>query len=105
MISADYRLLSPSTGHDVLQDIKDLFKYVGHGLNQAIDEDCISRGVPAFHINPDAIAVSGTSSGGLCAYLAAMHATPRPVAVLSMYGMCGDCLVGPLDMPTLTSEL
>lgn len=93
MLSADYRLVSPSTGHDVLQDIKDLFAFVGQDLNRKIEEDCIARASAVFHINPHAIAVSGTSSGGLCAYFAAMHAAPRPVAVLSMYGMGGDYLV------------
>lgn len=92
-ISADYRLVCPSTGHDVLQDIKDLFAFLGHNLNQKIEEGCIARGIAVFHIDATAIAVSGTSSGGLCAYLAAMHATPKPVAVLSMYGMGGDYLV------------
>ena len=92
-ISADYRLLVPSTGHDILQDIKDLFIFLEHGLNQAIHETLSPLNLPSFLIDPQSIAVSGTSAGGLCAYLSAMHSSPKPVALVSMYGMGADFLV------------
>ncbi|KAL1950706.1 hypothetical protein VTO73DRAFT_5830 [Trametes versicolor] len=91
-ISADYRLIPPATGHDILCDIKDLFHFIESELNQGILEDWVTAtrvGRP-FQINPHALAVSGSSAGGLCAYLAAIHASPRPKAVLSLYGMGGD---------------
>jgi len=37
--------------------------------------------------------VAGSSAGGLCAYLAGVHARPKPKAVLSLYGMGGDFFV------------
>ncbi|KAI9058266.1 alpha/beta-hydrolase [Trametes sanguinea] len=91
-ISVDYRLIPPSTGHDILEDIQDLFRFLGDDINGAIQNEwpAQSRLGHSFRINKHAIAVSGSSAGGLCAYLAAMHASPRPKAVLSLYGMGGD---------------
>ncbi|KAG7445677.1 alpha/beta-hydrolase [Guyanagaster necrorhizus] len=83
-VCADYRLIpsGSTTGYEILQDIKDLFAFLP------------TQGFSAFgvsyQIDKDAMGVAGTSSGGLCAYLAAIHACPRPRAVLSMYGMGGN---------------
>ncbi|THH27996.1 hypothetical protein EUX98_g6191 [Antrodiella citrinella] len=71
-ISADYRLIPPASGLDLVDDICDIFKFLS--------------------VDRSRIAVAGTSSGGLCAYLAALHAEPKPVAVLNMYAMGGDFL-------------
>ena len=90
LLSADYRLLSPSTGHDILEDIQDLFSYIRNDLNSALAE---VTGKPGLKINPDAIGIAGTSSGGLCTYLCAIHISPKPRALLSMYGQGGECLV------------
>ncbi|KAG6810932.1 hypothetical protein H0H92_009739, partial [Tricholoma furcatifolium] len=85
-ISADYQLLPPSTGHDIVKDIQDLFEFItshefGLGTSALMN----------FTINPDAIAVTGSSAGGLLTYLAAMHCTsPKPKALVSIYGMGGD---------------
>lgn len=92
-ISADYRLIPPSTGHEVLQDVKDVFRFVSGELNHLLYQDDQNPS-QILQIDANAIAVAGTSAGGLCAYLAAVHATPKPKAVLSMYGMGGDLLVG-----------
>ncbi|KNZ73169.1 hypothetical protein J132_01004 [Termitomyces sp. J132] len=76
-ISADYQLLPPATGHDIVQDIQAVLHASTEGLG--------------FWVNPEAIAVAGSSAGGLCAYLAAVHCTsPKPKAIISMYGMGGD---------------
>ncbi|KAH9922866.1 alpha/beta-hydrolase [Epithele typhae] len=91
-ISADYRLIPPSTGHDILSDVKDLFKFLQDGVNPRIRELTLDQ--PSFEIASDAIAVAGSSAGGLCAYLAAIHASPQPKAVLSLYGMGGNLLTG-----------
>ncbi|KAH9997436.1 Alpha/Beta hydrolase protein [Russula compacta] len=78
-ISADYRLMPPSTGHEVLDDVVDLFAFVTRtqfpGTAQ-IDGTCL--------------AVAGSSAGGMCAFLAAIHVDPKPRAVLSIYGLGGD---------------
>ncbi|KAI0333674.1 alpha/beta-hydrolase [Cubamyces sp. BRFM 1775] len=93
-ISVDYRIIPPATGHDILDDIKDVFNFLEQDVNRVIRELWMasSRTGRAFQIDPQRLAVSGSSAGGLCAYLAAIHANPRPKAVLSLYGMGGDML-------------
>lgn len=93
-ISVDYQLIPPAMGHDILHDIKDVFIFLERDVNRLIRERWIpsSRVGRVFQIDSHRLAVSGSSAGGLCAYLAAIHAHPRPKAVLSLYGMGGDML-------------
>ncbi|KAF9240276.1 alpha/beta-hydrolase [Melanogaster broomeanus] len=96
-ISVDYRLIPPSHGHDIVDDIRDAFTFVRNTLNSLLDREaaeaetngtqCSTR---RCRVDPDAIGVAGTSAGGLCAYLAAIHISPKPRVVLSMYGVGGD---------------
>ena len=80
-------MLPPATGEDIVKDIQDVFSFL-----VKID---IKDAHGTFKVNPDAMAVAGSSAGGLCAYLAAMHCnSPRPKGIVSMYGMGGDFLVG-----------
>ena len=91
LLSPDYRLLVPSTGHDVVEDIRDLFTYIENNLNSAlagVTED------PKQRIDTNTIAVAGSSAGGLCTYLSVMHVSPKPKALLSIYGQGGEFLVG-----------
>lgn len=88
-ISADYQLMSPSTGHDIIADIKDLFWFLSTELNTLLSGTCNTD----FRIDAESIVVSGSSAGGLCSYLAAIHSTPKPKSVLSLYGQGGDFLV------------
>ncbi|KAG6808074.1 hypothetical protein H0H92_005463 [Tricholoma furcatifolium] len=82
-ISADYRLIPPSTGHDVVEDLQDAMSF-------SVSRE-FSFPVGTFWVNPDAIAVAGSSGGGLCAYLAAMNSTSiKPKALISVYGKGGD---------------
>lgn len=92
-ISADYTLLVPTTGHHVLEDIKDAFVY----LDKRLNEDLAFSGSDAL-VDASSTIVSGSSSGGLCAYLAALHAIPKPKGVLSLYGMGGDFFVSLLSV-------
>ncbi|KAF9646664.1 alpha/beta-hydrolase, partial [Thelephora ganbajun] len=89
LLSADYRLFPPSTGHDVLEDIQDLFAYIRNNLNSALAE---VTGNPKLRINVDAIGVAGTSAGGLCTYLCALHLSPKTRALLSISGLAGEVL-------------
>jgi hypothetical protein len=92
-ISAEYRLIPPSTAHDIVQDIQDLFTFLSNALNDTLDEKAPEAGFPTFHIDTNNIAVAGSSAGGLCAFLAAMHAKPKPKVVIAEYAMGGDFLV------------
>ncbi|KAG7088138.1 hypothetical protein E1B28_012160 [Marasmius oreades] len=88
-ISADFRLIptGPTTGHDVVEDIKDLFAF----LREKDFKVCRETG-EEVKIDPGKVAVSGSSAGGLCAYLAASHVTPRPAALLPIFASGGDFL-------------
>lgn len=96
-ISADYRLMPPATGHEIIHDIQDLFSFLASeenkGLNHLLDESATLEGFTPFHVDPHKIAVAGSSAGGQCAYYAAMHATPKPKALLGFYAMGGEYLV------------
>ena len=81
-ISADYRLLSPCTGRDVLDDIVDLFAFIAR-----------TKYLGTAQVDSTRLAVAGNSAGGLCAFLAAIHANPKPRAILSMYAMGGELFV------------
>ena len=86
-VSADYQLLPPATAEDIVKDIQDVFSFL-----VKID---IKDAYGTFKIDPDAMAVAGSSAGGLCAYLAAIHCvSPKPKGVVSMYGLGGNFLVG-----------
>lgn len=70
-----------------MKDIQDIFSFL-----VKIDIKDAHHGT--FKINPDAMAVAGSSAGGLCAYLAAVHCIlPKPKGIVSMYGMGGNFLV------------
>jgi hypothetical protein len=97
-ISPDYQLLPQATGHEIAKDIQDLLKFVvDRTFPLPSKQEMVEGAVPldrTFKVNPEAIAVAGSSAGGLCAYLAAMHCVlPKPKAILSLYGQGGDFLV------------
>lgn len=89
-ISADYRLLLPSTGHEILTDVKSLFGFIAdptRGLNKEL------RALGCLHeIDPDRLFVGGCSAGAYPAMLAALFAQPKPKGFFSFYGMGGDLL-------------
>ncbi|KAG2125641.1 Alpha/Beta hydrolase protein [Suillus cothurnatus] len=92
-ISADYRLIPPGTGYDVLADVKAAIAFVAGDLNVQLNQELADLGSGSrFRIDPTSIGVAGTSAGGFCAYLCAIYAVPRPKVVLSLYGMGGDFL-------------
>lgn len=81
--------MPPSTGYDVLEDIKDLFHFLSQDINKHL---------PTQHqLDTSRISVAGSSAGGLCAYLAASHATPKPRCVVAFYAMGGDVTVSRLS--------
>lgn len=82
VISTDYRLLSPCTGRDVLDDIVDLFAFLAR-----------TKHLGTVQVDSTRLVAAGNSAGGLCAFLAAIHAKPKPRAILSMYGLGGEMFV------------
>ncbi|KIJ64601.1 hypothetical protein HYDPIDRAFT_111975 [Hydnomerulius pinastri MD-312] len=112
-VSADYRLIPPSNGHDIIDDIRDVFSFVRSTLNgllgvekERVGHDPQSTRLGGrLRVDPEAVGVAGTSAGGLCAYLAAMHVSPKPKVVLSMYGMGGDFLTPHYLSPKFKSFL
>lgn len=89
-VSVDYRLMPSGgiTGHEILQDVRDVFAFL-----RRPDLEFILPDGRVLKVDGQRLAVAGTSAGGTCAYLAATHVEPRPKAVLSMYGMGGNFLV------------
>ncbi|KAG2033452.1 Alpha/Beta hydrolase protein [Suillus americanus] len=105
-ISADYRLIPPGTGYDVLADVQDAITFVAGDLNVQLDQELADLGTGSrFRIDPTSIGVAGTSSGGFCAYLCAIYAVPKPKVVLSLYGMGGDLLTDQYLAPKAQSFL
>ncbi|KAF4759599.1 hypothetical protein N7455_002984 [Penicillium solitum] len=87
--TASYRLLPEAPGHEILQDATDAVNWVYANISKRV-------------------IIAGSSAGGYLALAAAAHpATPRPLAVLSIYGMLdpaseryirpGQPLRGPVD--------
>ncbi|KAH9008280.1 hypothetical protein EDB84DRAFT_1572192 [Lactarius hengduanensis] len=74
-------------GYDVLKDVVDLFAFLAS-----------TPSLGTVLIDRTRLAVAGSSAGGMCAFLAAIHVNPRPRAVLSLYGLGGD-LFTPADLP------
>ncbi|CAF0941647.1 unnamed protein product [Rotaria sordida] len=82
-ISADYRLLIPCTGYDILADVNSLFAYLASDqLNRDLDNT-------SHRLDPSRLAVGGASAGAYVAYLAGIHARPKPRAVFGLYGIGG----------------
>lgn len=85
-LSANYQLLPPGTVHEVIQDIQDLFIYL-ESNDIALEDNKF------FKADMNRVAVAGSSSGGHCAYLAAMHCVPKPKAIFAMYAVGGSLFV------------
>ncbi len=96
-ITADYRLMPPASGHEVIEDIQDLFTFLASEMNTLLLSRVSGKRSLSCHfdfaINPNALAVAGCSAGGLCAYLAAIHAHPKPKVLIALYAMGGNFLV------------
>ena len=85
-ISADHRLLYPSTAFDIITDVKSLFTFLtspGFSLKH------LPIGVT---LDVSKIAVSGESGGGYAARAAGIFAEIKPVALLLQYAQGGQLL-------------
>ncbi|KAF8157501.1 alpha/beta-hydrolase [Pholiota molesta] len=85
VISVDYQLIPPASVHDIIQDIQDLFAFLA--------KETLSAGDRKYKIDENRIVVGGSSAGGYLAYLSAMHASPKPKGVFSVYSTGGNYLI------------
>ena len=85
-ISADYRLLYPSTAFDIITDVRKLFTFLA---DPGFSEAHLPTGVT---LDVSRIAVSGESGGGYAARAAGIFAEPKPNAVLLQYAQGGQLL-------------
>ncbi|CAF9908250.1 MAG: hypothetical protein ALECFALPRED_004361 [Alectoria fallacina] len=85
-ISADHRLLYPSTGLDIIADIKNLFTFLA---SPSFSETHLPPGVT---LDASRIAVSGESGGGYATRAAGIFAEPKPRALLLQYAQGGQLL-------------
>ncbi|KZT67008.1 alpha/beta-hydrolase [Daedalea quercina L-15889] len=91
-MGADYRLLYPSTGFDIIDDMKALFSFLS---SLKFSEDYLPAG-----ISLDAsLAIVGASRGAYPAMVADLYACPKPKALLLLFGMGGDMLGDSWVMP------
>ena len=84
-ISADHRLILPSTGFDIIEDVKTLFAFL-------VTTD-FSQHLPAgITLDPERLAVVGHSGGGWAARAASLYATPKPKVMFLQYAQGGELL-------------
>ena len=85
-MGADYRLLYPSTGFDIIEDMKALFSFLA---DPKFSQDHLPSGIS---LDANRIALVGASGGAYPAMAAGIHAHPKPKALLLLFGMGGDML-------------
>ncbi|KAH8827654.1 alpha/beta-hydrolase [Flagelloscypha sp. PMI_526] len=81
----DYPLLWPFTAKDIVSSIRQLWSFLGSAATS-------SHLPEGSSLDMTRIAVAGYSGGAYPCRIAALHASPKPVAVLSAYGQGGDFL-------------
>lgn len=90
-ISADYRLLFPSTPSDIVNDVRTLMSYLSDP-STLLAETLASSG---YMVDKDNLIVNGVSGGNYPARAAATIADikPRPIAWINFFGQSGDWLL------------
>ena len=100
-MTADYRLTYPSTGFDIIDDMKALFAFLAK-------PDFSEKHLPSgLSLDASRIAIMGMSGGGYAARAAGLYAQPKPRAIFSLFGMGGEFLsdhwlavkAGPMEFP------
>ncbi|ORY88408.1 Alpha/Beta hydrolase protein [Leucosporidium creatinivorum] len=99
-ITADYSLLTPATGFDVIADVQDLVAWIRDHLN----EELVKLGRESFLVDPSALFVAGSSGGGFVCYMAVSSSRADSArAVLLIYAMGGDFFDKQYLLPKTTS--
>lgn len=77
IVSIDYRLAPETKLPEIVSDVEDAIRFIRE------------KGPELFRADPKRIAVAGNSAGGYLTLVAGARVTPRPVALVSLYGF-GD---------------
>lgn len=77
---------NPLSTRSDLADLKDFHAWVHTDLNTVLAQ------IGSQLVDLNRITVAGSSAGGMLAYLSSVHASPPPLAAVSIYGMAGDLL-------------
>jgi acetyl esterase/lipase len=79
LVSIDYRLAPETKLAELITDVEDAFRWIRE------------RGPELFHADPERLAVMGASAGGYLSLVCGYRITPRPKALVALYGY-GDIL-------------
>jgi acetyl esterase/lipase len=79
VVSIDYRLAPETKLPAILEDVRDAYHWV------------MRKGAELFNVDPERLAVIGSSAGGYLTLMTGFSVHPRPKALVSFYGY-GDIL-------------
>ena len=85
IVSIDYRLAPEVMVPEIIEDVRDAFRWVR------------GAGAKRFHFDPAKVAVTGGSAGGYLTMMTGCAVEPRPVALVAYFGY------GDIDGPWLTT--
>ena len=85
IVSIDYRLAPEVMVPEIIEDVRDAFRWVR------------GAGAERFHFDPAKVAVTGGSAGGYLTMMTGCAVEPRPVALVAYFGY------GDIDGPWLTT--
>jgi len=74
LVSIDYRLAPQAKVADIIEDVKDAFRWIR------------GKGVELAHLDPKKLVVAGGSAGGYLTLMTGICVEPRPVALVAYYG-------------------
>lgn len=90
IVSIDYRLAPETKLPQLISDVEAAFSWIA------------DNGARQFHLNPQRLVVAGASAGGYLTLITGYRATPRPVALVSLFGygdLTGDWYATPSPHP------
>jgi len=91
-MSADYRLMPPVTGHDIIEDIKDVFRFISEELNTKLSKETSAGRFYPFHVDSTLLLLPGLAPVASARIMPDAY-NPKPRALVLMYAMGGDYLV------------
>jgi acetyl esterase/lipase len=77
LVTADYRLAPQVAIQDIWQDVESCVEFIREGLAKELEDPTA--------IDPEHLAVAGSSAGGLLALTAGLYIEPKPQVILAMY--------------------